>query len=83
MVPILLGFGLLTAIPRRLLALLCWIGGGFCTLYGLGDMIGGLTRAVDGAENAIWYAVLWGPIWLLGGILYLGVAWSWRSLNQG
>jgi hypothetical protein len=25
-------------------------------------------------ENAIWYATLWGPTWLLGGLLFLMTA---------
>jgi hypothetical protein len=30
-------------------------------------------------ENAIWYAVLWGPTWLLGGLPFLMTAWTFDS----
>jgi hypothetical protein len=30
-------------------------------------------------ENAIWYAVLWGPTWLLGGVLFLMTAWRFDA----
>ncbi len=46
-------------------------------LYGLMDVIVGSIRAARGTmDNAIWCAVLWGPIWLLGGVLFLVTAWS-------
>lgn len=25
-------------------------------------------------DSTIWYLLLWGPIWLLGGVLFLGTA---------
>jgi hypothetical protein len=33
-------------------------------------------------ENAIWYAALWGPTWLLGGLLFLMTAWSFAAARK-
>jgi hypothetical protein len=50
------------------------------TLYGLTDVVAGSIRAARGTmENAIWYAVLWGPTWLLGGLLFLMTAWTFDA----
>lgn len=63
----------------RNLAILTWLGGVFLALYGIGDIASGTIRASsDNDDGAIWYAILWGPIWLAGGILYLGTAWLHR-----
>lgn len=79
LVPLGLVFGNRGPLVHRLLNVLTWLGGVFLTIYGLGDTIGGSVRAWNGSmENAIWYAVLWGPIWLLGGILFLLTAWTQR-----
>ncbi len=84
LVPLALAYSLWTAIPRKLLEILTWLGGIFLTLYGLGDIVSGTIRAVgDEGDNAIWYAVLWGPIWLLGGVLFIGSSWAYRrSIRQ-
>ncbi len=79
LIPLCLTFDLWSSLPRRLLSSLTWLGGGFLTLYGLGDIASGAFRALNGNDDgAIWYAVLWGPIWLIGGILFLGTAWAYR-----
>lgn len=62
---------------RKVLLYLCWAGGALLALYGLTDVVSGSIDAARGArENAIWYAVLWGPTWLLGGVLFLLTAWT-------
>jgi Protein of unknown function (DUF3995) len=70
--------------PRKALLLLCWAGGVLLALYGLTDIVSGSIRAARGTmENAIWYAVLWGPTWLLGGLLFLMTARAFRSERRG
>jgi hypothetical protein len=65
---------------RKILLFLCWVGGALLALYGLADVVAGSVRAAGGTmENAIWYAVLWGPIWLLGGVLFLVTAWTFDA----
>lgn len=65
---------------RKVLLLLCWAGGALLALYGLTDVVTGSIRAARGTmENAIWYAVLWGPTWLLGGVLFLMTAWTFAA----
>lgn len=65
---------------RKVLLFLCWAGGALLTLYGLTDVVTGSIRAARGTmENAIWYAVLWGPTWLLGGVLFLMTAWRFDA----
>ena len=65
---------------RKVLLLLCWAGGALLALYGLTDVVTGSIRAARGTmENAIWYAVLWGPTWLLGGVLFLLTAWTFDA----
>lgn len=64
----------------RVLGWLTLAGGVLLTLYGLGDIVSGVlgvsgiresaTRA--DRDAAFWYLVLWGPVWLLGGITFLG-----------
>nr|MBA3275401.1 DUF3995 domain-containing protein [Chloroflexia bacterium] len=82
LVPLALAFDLWLTVPRRLASLLTWLGGVFLTLYGLGDMIGAVLvlNGVMGNrdDSTVWYLVLWGPIWLLGGVLFLGTAWFHR-----
>jgi hypothetical protein len=80
--PLALAFGLGMKIPRRLLATLTWLGGVFLTVYGCGDLVGGTIRGPeDNSQNVFWYAVLWGPIWLIGGMLFLATAWSHRRIG--
>jgi len=65
---------------RKVLLFLCWAGGALLALYGLTDVVAGSIRAARGTmENAIWYAVLWGPTWLLGGVLFLMTAWTFDA----
>jgi Protein of unknown function (DUF3995) len=62
---------------RKVLLFFCWVGGALLALYGLSDVVSGSIDAARGTkENAIWYAVLWGPTWLLGGVLFLLTAWT-------
>ena len=77
-VPLWLVFGPLPSrAVRKGLLLLCWAGGALLAIYGLTDIVTGSIRAARGTtENAIWYAVLWGPTWLLGGVLFLMTAWT-------
>jgi len=86
LVPMALAFGWWNGIPRRFLYVLCCTGGVLLLLYGLGDM----TRAilvmtevieVDSTVDrdiARWYLLLWGPVWLTGGIGFLATAWHYR-----
>lgn len=83
LVPLALTFGLWPGISRRLFVASTWLGGVLLTLYGLADILSGAVRAAtDNDDNAIWYAVLWGPIWLVGGVLYLATAWAYRQANH-
>ncbi|MEJ7901702.1 MAG: DUF3995 domain-containing protein, partial [Thermomicrobiales bacterium] len=78
-VPLALAFELWLTMPRRFVSILTWLGGVLLTLYGIGDIVSGTIRAsVGNDDGAIWYATLWGPIWLAGGLLYLGTAWLHR-----
>jgi hypothetical protein len=64
----------------KVLLLLCWAGGALLAVYGFTDIVTASIRAAQGTmENAIWYAVLWGPIWLLGGVLFLMTAWTYDA----
>ncbi len=79
LVPLALAFDLWPIIPRRVVSSLTWLGGVLLALYGIGDILSGTVRAIgEDSDGAIWYAVLWGPIWLLGGLLFLGTAWLHR-----
>lgn len=83
LVPLTLAFELWSTLPRRFVSLLTWLGGALLTLYGLGDIASGAIRATTGSDDgAIWYAILWGPIWLTGGILFLGTAWLSRRAGD-
>lgn len=76
--PLALAFGRWRRTLRQLLVWSCIVGGVLLVLYGLGDMVrsalilAGIGRA--GAEDEIrtawWYLVLWGPVWVIGGILF-------------
>jgi hypothetical protein len=64
-------------------ALLSWVGEALLALYGLTDVATGSIRAARGTmENAIWYAALWGPTWLLGGLLFLMTAWTFTAARK-
>jgi hypothetical protein len=65
---------------RKILLFLCWAGGALLAVFGLTDVVAGSIRAARGTmENAIWYAALWGPTWLLGGVLFLMTAWRFQA----
>jgi hypothetical protein len=82
-VPLWLVFGAPSRSIRRLLLFLCWAGGALLALYGLTDIVTGSVRAARGTtENAIWYAALWGPTWLLGGLLFLMTAWTFNAARK-
>ena len=75
--PLWLAFRPHSRTAHKVLLFLCWAGGALLVLYGLTDVVTGTIRAGQGTtENAIWYAVLWGPTWLLGGVLFLMSAWT-------
>jgi hypothetical protein len=62
---------------QKAVLFLCWAGGALLAFYGLTDVVTGSIHAAQGTmENAIWYAGLWGPVWLLGGVLFLMTAWT-------
>src|SRR5262249_1513334 len=82
-VPLWLCFPPLARTLRKALLFLCWAGGTLLALYGLTDVVAGSIRAARGTmENSIWYAALWGPIWLLGGLLFLMTAWRFHSERE-
>jgi hypothetical protein len=70
-------------VPRWILLLLAWGAGTLLFVHGgLFFMVGVLALSgvihVGTPLTALqWYTFLWGPWWLLGGILFLGAAWSY------
>ena len=68
-------------VPRWILLLLAWgagtllfVHGGLFFVVGILAMSG--TIHVSTPETLLhWYTFLWGPWWLVGGILFLGAAW--------
>jgi hypothetical protein len=77
LVPLWLLFDSPSRSVRRLLLFLCWAGGALLALYSLTDVVTGSIGAARGTtDSAIWYGVLWGPTWLLGGLLFLITAWG-------
>lgn len=67
--------------PRRLLLACTWMLGIGMSLYGglglVSDVlhVTGVTSDPENGKWFFWYLVLWDPWWVLGGILYLAVAW--------
>ncbi|WP_019852880.1 DUF3995 domain-containing protein [Actinopolyspora mortivallis] len=68
-------------VVRGGLALLLWISGVVCALYGLFGLVGnalvlaGILPGGEGAGHWYWYYVLlWDPYWVLGGALLLAAA---------
>jgi Protein of unknown function (DUF3995) len=65
--------------PWRVLIAAVWVAGLLLTLYGganlvdHGRMVAGLrdTPAVLGEQAARWHLLVWDPVWLLGGVLFL------------
>lgn len=74
-------------LPYRLLLLLVGATGVLYALYGLAGFIEKVlmaTGVIDipaafGEDAVIWYLVLWEPIWVLGGVLFLLTAWQFRA----
>jgi hypothetical protein len=64
---------------RRVLSLVGWITGVGLILWGCGYLVLGSLMLVGvketppswGPSAAQWYVVLWGPLWILGGALFL------------
>jgi hypothetical protein len=69
-------------LPWRVLIAAAWLAGLLLTLYGganlvdHGRMVAGLreTPEVLGEQAARWHLLLWDPVWLLGGVLFLAAA---------
>jgi hypothetical protein len=80
-------------LPRWALLSTAWGGGILMALYGgaswvqEGLMVFGVIRIPAGLGHtaALWHVVLWDPWWLLGGILFIIAAWSYRrsTSDQG
>jgi hypothetical protein len=68
--------------PQQTLTAAAWAAGLLLTLYGganlvdHGRMVAGLrdTPEVLGEQAARWHLLLWDPVWLLGGVLFLAAA---------
>jgi hypothetical protein len=71
-------------IPRKLLRTCTWILGIGMVLYGGLGLISDVLHVTDLINDPtngkwfFWYLVLWDPWWVLGGVLYLIVAWVTR-----
>lgn len=70
--------------PRKLLRACVWVLGIGMVLYGgfglISDVlhVSGLINDPATVKWFFWYLVLWDPWWVLGGVLYLTVAWITR-----
>lgn len=70
-------------IPRWVLLILAWGAGTLLFLHGglffaVGVLaLSGVIRVGTPATVLHWYTFLWGPWWLIGGLLFLGAAWSY------
>jgi hypothetical protein len=61
-----------------------WIAGGALTLYGATGLIEFCLMALGardvpadvGDAAVLWYVLLWEPLWLLGGLLFLAATWQ-------
>lgn len=63
-------------VPRRLLLAAGWATGVLLTLYGLMGFVAALLAELgvtepDDPTTVRWYLLLWEPIWILGGLLFL------------
>jgi hypothetical protein len=78
-------------LPRPMLIAATWSAGLLLALYGgaslvdHGRMVAGLrpTPEVLGEQAARWHLLLWDPVWLLGGVLFLAAAWRHRRGWRG
>jgi hypothetical protein len=74
-------------VPGRLLRIAVWAIGAILVLYGGSNLIQNVlieagvmgVPASMGAQAVRWYLFLWEPYWVLGGLLFLGAAWSTRN----
>jgi hypothetical protein len=68
--------------PRRVVRIAVWIVGGAFALYGLANFVDHGAMAIGlrptpealGTSAARWHLLLWDPIWMLGGALFLAAA---------
>lgn len=74
-------------VPRWVLLILAWGASTLLVVHGALFLIVGvlaLNGTISVGTPAMvlrWYTFLWGPWWLIGGLLFLGAAWSYfRSL---
>jgi uncharacterized protein DUF3995 len=71
-------------VPRKLLRACVWVLGIGMFLYGALGLISdvlhvtGIINDPASAKWFFWYLVLWDPWWILGGMLYIAVAWFTR-----
>ena len=76
-------------VPYKLLKACTWALGVGMFLYGglglISDVLH-VTGVMSNPENGkwfFWYLVLWDPWWVLGGVLYIIVAWLTRRIPLG
>ena len=77
-------------LPRRLLrAVVALAGAAFC-LYALAGLVPGALIALDVVAPPVapdpawrWYLLVWYPLWLLGGLLFLAAAWRPARRRSG
>ena len=77
-------------LPRGVLLAAAWTAGALLTLYGAanavdhGRMVAGArsTPEVLGERAARWHLLLWDPVWLLGGVLFLVAAWYYQRRSR-
>ena len=70
------------ALPRRALLVAIWSIGALITLYGCANLVqhvlmasGAIsTPAGLGSDALPWHLALWDPVWVIGGLLFLGAA---------
>lgn len=79
---------------RRLLVAAAWLGGGVLTLYGVVGILGGglvMLGLVEAAGETpltvrLAYLLLWSPLWVLGGLLFVETgrrARAWSTVMAG
>ena len=71
-------------IPHKLLQIGAWLLGIGMLLYGGAGLVSDILHVAgvvgDPAQNKwfFWYLVVWDPWWMLGGLLFIAVAWLTR-----
>lgn len=63
------------AVPRPVLLPPAWGAGTLLAVHG-GNYVGFLVTAGERTPEVLWYALLWGPWFLLGGVLFMAAGWS-------